>query len=806
MKQLLLGSLVASAIVLSGCAQLTYNEGERAFLSGRYGEVEKQADAVDLVHAKSAKISPVCQIYAKLKRYDKLGRCLDELQRHVAAGDTENMDWDAHPITQGLFALEKPLIEGLGGTKAEFDITPQLWQMRAEMSMDLGDYARAVGYGEKMIAKLGPPPQPQKVTTLFGSFTSAGKERAIGDMYTRISGLGVLSLAQSLSGDRAGALKRVQDLEAYYVSNPFQKTNKQVALARTYLALGDYQRAYDVIKQDEGAFARNTVDIITGSFMMQGGSLFEFEQIGRRFMLHKAELETGRTAEAKAGYDEMLRDPATAQNGDMYWIILYDRGRIAEREGDPKSAIDFYTRAVEVIERQRSSLNTEASKIGFAGNKQNLYFDLVRLLVAQNRAAEAFGYVERSKARALVDMLASKKDFSVATGNTDQVKALLAMADSAEADARSPASADDGGKTRSLVVRTREQLTQQAPELASLVSVSTLSVQEIQARIPEGETLVEYYYGDRNLYAFVVTRTGLRVQALDGANLSAEVQAFRRALQNPAVPSAFRDPAQRLYARLVQPLALAPGRIVVVPHGALHYLPFNALNDGRQFMVERYSMRELPAASVLKFLKPGPRSEPGELLAFGNPDLGDARYDLAFAQAEVEGIVGGMAKSRALVRRQATETAFRQYSGGFRMLHIASHGEFDPDAPLKSALLLAKDAQNDGTLTVGELYSMHIDADLVTLSACETGLGKIAGGDDVVGLTRGFLYAGAGAIVASLWQVDDRATGQLMGEFYGALRRGADKREALRQAQLAMLARQPHPFYWAAFQLTGSAD
>ena len=148
---------------------------------------------------------------------------------------------------------------------------------------------------------------------------------------------------------------------------------------------------------------------------------------------------------------------------------------------------------------------------------------------------------------------------------------------------------------------------------------------------------------------------------------------------------------------------------------------------------------------------------------------------------------------------------FKQQGGNYAYVHFASHGEFNADSPLNSALLLAKDKTNDGTLTVGELYSMRLNADLVTLSACETGLGKIANGDDVVGLTRGFLYAGSRSIVASLWKVDDEATAYLMTRFYGALK-GTSKREALRLAQLETRKKYAHPYYWAAFQLTGEAN
>jgi len=138
------------------------------------------------------------------------------------------------------------------------------------------------------------------------------------------------------------------------------------------------------------------------------------------------------------------------------------------------------------------------------------------------------------------------------------------------------------------------------------------------------------------------------------------------------------------------------------------------------------------------------------------------------------------------------------------MVHLACHGTFNPEKPLDSGLLLAGDNSNDGMLTVGELYDLQLNADLVTLSACETALGKIANGDDVVGFTRGFLYAGTNSIVSSLWQVDDRATSILMQAFYRLLGT-QDKRSALREAQLKVKETyNTHPYYWAAFQLTGS--
>jgi CHAT domain-containing protein len=159
-----------------------------------------------------------------------------------------------------------------------------------------------------------------------------------------------------------------------------------------------------------------------------------------------------------------------------------------------------------------------------------------------------------------------------------------------------------------------------------------------------------------------------------------------------------------------------------------------------------------------------------------------------------------------LLRKQATETAIKRFGDQFRYIHFATHGTFDAEKPLSSGLLLSGDKENDGTLTVGELYDLRLPADLVTLSACETALGKVANGDDVVGFTRGFLYAGTSSIVSSLWKVDDQATSILMQQFYKSLKEN-DKRSALRTAQLKVKdTYNSHPYFWAAFQITGSVQ
>lgn len=242
-----------------------------------------------------------------------------------------------------------------------------------------------------------------------------------------------------------------------------------------------------------------------------------------------------------------------------------------------------------------------------------------------------------------------------------------------------------------------------------------------------------------------------------------------------------------------------------MPHGVLHYLPFGALRSDQSFLIDDYSIRVEPSAGVLDLIKGRENKTPAGALVLGNPDLGKPEFNLNYAQEEALAIAKLMPDAKVLLRGDATRSFVMSQGDRYSLIHFATHGTFDPAAPLNSALLLAPDKDSDGRLTVGDLYTLRLDANLVTLSACETALGKVANGDDVVGLTRGFLYAGARSIVASLWTVDDRATADLMTTFYGNLAT-LSRLEALRQAQVKVRERFPHPFYWAAFQLTGRSE
>ena len=722
----------------------------------------------------------------------KNNEVIAELQRHADAGETLSSLYlwylggayyevrDYRGVLATADAMDRRVAAGdRDYGNSDLSVYPDIF--RAQAALDLGSYEDAVRYGSHAREQLKPP---SGVFTL-GSFYPW----QLAQVY------GVLGLASAFLGHDDEARKYLDAIRG--VRSIGVGPEKFLAMARIQMALKEYDKALQTIN-DPGA--------ATPAILVLVGGQTYFRDLPKLFIRAKSLYETGSITQAKAAYDQLLTLPQVGQFGSVYWVSLYDRARIARQEGDTPRAIELLKKAIETIEQQRSSIDSESGRIGFVGDKQAVYQLLISLLVAKGEGASAFEYVERSKARALVDMLAGKHDFSVPAGGAERVRDLLAAADSADVSARAvEATAEAQTAKRSLAIAKRQELYRTDPELSSLVTVNTANASAIQALLAADETLVEYFYSGDELDAFVVTRDSLSSTRLDVRQLESEVAAFRRAIQDYR-SDRWKESSAKLYARLIAPIRdkLHSPNILVVPHGVLHYLPFNALHDGNQFLIEGYSIRLLPAATVLRFIKPKPADKPGMLLAFGNPDLGDTRYDLAFAQKEAEDVARTMPNSRVLVRREATKTAFRKYASDFLILHVASHGDFDAEKPLASSLLLAPDGQDDGRLTVSDLYSMRVDADLVTLSACETGLGKVANGDDVVGLTRGFLYAGTRAIIASLWQVDDRSTDELMTAFYKSLSKGLNKQQALRSAQTDFLRKQPHPFYWAAFQLTGN--
>jgi len=251
----------------------------------------------------------------------------------------------------------------------------------------------------------------------------------------------------------------------------------------------------------------------------------------------------------------------------------------------------------------------------------------------------------------------------------------------------------------------------------------------------------------------------------------------------------------RLYDILLRPLenSLQAKRLIIVPVGPLHYVPLAALHDSERYATQKFEIASAPSAAVWRELqrRKGGKFRSSLLIAHA-----DERIPLV--ENEVKELRNIVPEPAVLTGRNATFAAFQAEAGRHDLIHLACHGQFRPDNPMFSSLHLA-----DGWITVQDLTRQRLKAKLVTLSACETGLSKVFAGDELLGLARGFLAAGAASMVVSLWTVNDEAATQLMQNFYLSLQRGASPAASLKDAQNAFIAGGAHPYLWAPFVCIG---
>jgi CHAT domain-containing protein len=351
-------------------------------------------------------------------------------------------------------------------------------------------------------------------------------------------------------------------------------------------------------------------------------------------------------------------------------------------------------------------------------------------------------------------------------------------------------------------------------------------VTSLWPKLASNALILEYYLTEQDIYIFQLTRQGVDVQRVRGAvpKLERLMSLWRTNLDVAAQAAGAADRAQafaalqenclgllqRLYDLLLRPIEdvlIDCEHLIIVPYGSLHYLPFHCLFDGVQFIVERFYISYLPAAAILDICRQrGKRTEasPAQLkesLVLGLSDGGR----LAFAVQEAQAVARQLGTHCAL-NEAATTILLQQAAVHSPIVHIAAHGLFRLDAPNFSFIKLA-----DHQLSTIEAFNLDLTAcSLVTLSACETGRAVVGGVDEVIGLGRGFLYAGAASLLPTLWKVDDASSAELMEMFYQALLRGYSKATALAGAQRAFLAHartsapyRAHPYFWAAFHLIG---
>ncbi len=577
-------------------------------------------------------------------------------------------------------------------------------------------------------------------------------------------------------------------------------------------------------------------------------------------------MRLNRIEDAKKSFESAIETGIKAGDPGPQWAAHSSLGRIAEKEGDDQKAFEHYGKAITIIESTRAKFTDPSLKSLFMQDKLRVYDRMIQLLYKMQRTPEALHYLERARARVMLDMLAEKAFTSKIKEENELLtkeQALRKRIDEismggeritfekpreqeeemAEVEVQEPEKSDSElerlqAQHKAILGRI-ERLN---PELASLVSINPLKAGDIQALLDPDTALIQYFIGEESRFVFIVTSQKLLALPLEisPASIFQEIQEFRARAVEGITPDrllmkTYERPLSELYEVLIRPIEGAISgkkNLVIVPHGMLHYLPFQALlsKEGK-YLIESFTISYLPSGSVLKYARTKNKGNRVDLFAVGNPstDL----PPLPAAEVEVQQVSVLFKKKLVLTGLQATKTSMKGEGTKYDMVLLSTHGEMMESNPLKSNLRFASSGKDDGRLTVSEIFDMEIKANLVTLSACETALvrgeaGDFPQGDDLVGLSRAFIHAGAPSVVATLWKVSDDSTVELMRRFYRNLQ-SMSKAEALRKAQLDLMKTsirfgvqrggvgitksaeyQPgemiecsHPFFWAPFILLG---
>jgi CHAT domain-containing protein len=514
-----------------------------------------------------------------------------------------------------------------------------------------------------------------------------------------------------------------------------------ISLANTYIADGKIVQA------------RRLYDALA---LPANGALLQAYQRGIGNLL----LAEGKTTGSIAAFTQAA---ASASGSDAAYHRLWASEGMARallRQGDRAGARRAYVAAVRASEAVRARFRSEEFKTGLFGDVQQIFDRAIGLTMDEGDVEGAWRLSEESRSRALLDIVRER--------------------------VRTPTPASGG-------------LVTQAPDLAAMRQV-----------LRPGEAMIAFHSLDDRLLAWVVRPDGISgsVIAQQREDLAGLVERFRTAVftRSKGVDALGAE----LYAILLAPLHVRPGeRLLIVPHGALHYLPFQALRDGDGYLIEHHALAITPSAGVAVQLARRTAVTGSKLVAFGNPGT-VAALALPGAEREVNQIATLFGDSQVFLQAGASKRQFRASAGKATILHVAAHAEVDVVDPLQSRILLAPDGKPDdldsGFLLAREVYDVDLgEVALVTISACESGLGRIARGDEILGFTRSFFSAGAPALIVSLWPVGDNSTAVLMRTLYAQLAAGDEAVLAMQAAQQKVLSepRFRHPFFWAPFNLTG---
>ena len=521
---------------------------------------------------------------------------------------------------------------------------------------------------------------------------------------------------------------------------------------------------------------------------------------------------------------ETFAEAVKTEQSNLAQICLNSLGNLALQTNDNRTAKQYFKKAVKMIETLREPLPAEEFRMSFLADKLAPYESLAKIYLAEKDFRKAFLMVEKTRGRTLSENLETgfgkqKDKTSSKLGKQlanlrEELNWFYSRLNRAEASSEFDSLQKEVKKREKQIASLMRQITSTRTGLAKTPSESRnysgqVGLKLLQNRLGRQKALVEFMNFDDVVSAFVITDKTIDFVAdlakqneivglLEGMQF--QFGALRYGNQNlggfmPELKNRIDFHLKRLYEKLINPLETLIGEkdLVVIAAGVLNYVPFHALKTSEKYLIETREIVHSPSAAAWISLNERPKKKLKSALLIGFAD-----ENIPLVNKEIETLQKIVPMAKTFTGKDAT---FENYLGNapkFDILHLACHGQFRPDNPMFSSLHLA-----DGYVTVRDICSQKLKAELVTLSACETGLNKIFAGDEILGLARGFLTAGAASLIVSLWTVNDAAAAVLMQNLYREIQRGHTPAASLRMAQLNSIARGEHPYLWSPFVLIG---
>lgn len=610
-------------------------------------------------------------------------------------------------------------------------------------------------------------------------------------------------------------------------------------------ALELFAQARQLFVQEKNQVWPSLLDLYQALVLLQEGRLFEARQLAaraREFFAPSnvrskavmAELLLARIALRMQEVSVARQHCAAAMqrlNGQQSPLLDYQAGfllgEIERARSDDTAAFAAYESARQALDKIRGQLRGEELKMAFFSNKAEIYEHLVDIcLRTRGNFQEIFDYIEQAKSRSLLDLMVQPVRLSTAddSGQSELVRSIRSLREELnwyynliEREQLQP-EAHSLQRIEQLerqaldreadLMRALQEATVAEANAAGLAIPALASVENIRAALAEDTALVEYFFIQERVLACVVTRDTSDLAAITLQPrvrkllqlLRFQLSKFRLDQQyvakfKDAMFESIQAHLHDLYQELVAPLRplLRHKHVVFVPHGQLHHVPFHALYDGQSYLIDQFSISYAPSASVYAVCGSKSVNCTGPALVMG---IGD---NLAPSiEHEARAVSSLLSNSQLFLGAEATEQALRTLGPRSRSVHIATHGYFRQDNPMFSSIRLGT-----SYLSVYDIYQLKLPAEIVVLSGCATGLNVVSPGDELLGLARGFLQAGAQSLVLSLWDVQDSTTRDFMVAFYTRLQQGSSRAVALQQAMQEVRNAHPHPFYWAPFVLIG---